>query len=153
MVGRDDLVLVDRNCHKSVVHAIIMTGAIPLYLCPERNELGIIGPIPLSEFSPEAIQAKIHANPLARDRGQRIKLAVVTNSTYDGLCYHAGLIKQTLGASVEVLHFDEAWFAYAAFHDFSPAVMPWARPAQQTARWCSAPIPPTSCWPPSARLR
>jgi len=43
---------------------------------------------------------------------------VVTNSTYDGLCYHAGLIKQTLGASVEVLHFDEAWFAYAAFHEF-----------------------------------
>lgn len=43
---------------------------------------------------------------------------MVTNSTYDGLCYHAGLIKQTLGASVEVLHFDEAWFAYAAFHEF-----------------------------------
>ncbi|MFP3449924.1 lysine decarboxylase, partial [Pseudomonas sp. SIMBA_067] len=76
---------VDRNCHKSVVHAIIMTGAIPLYLCPERNELGIIGPIPLSEFSPEAIQAKIQANPLARGRAPRIKLAVVTNSTYDGL--------------------------------------------------------------------
>ena len=118
MVGRDDLVLVDRNCHKSVVHAIIMTGAIPIYLCPERNELGIIGPIPLSEFSPASIQAKIQAHPLAQGRTPRIKLAVVTNSTYDGLCYHAGLIKQTLGASVEVLHFDEAWFAYAAFHDF-----------------------------------
>ncbi|QVM89715.1 lysine decarboxylase [Pseudomonas entomophila] len=118
MVGRDDLVLVDRNCHKSVVHAIIMTGAIPIYLCPERNELGIIGPIPLSEFSPASIEAKIQAHPLAQGRAPRIKLAVVTNSTYDGLCYHAGLIKQTLGASVEVLHFDEAWFAYAAFHDF-----------------------------------
>lgn len=56
MVGRDDLVLVDRNCHKSVVHAIIMTGAIPVYLCPERNELGIIGPIPLSEFSAASIR-------------------------------------------------------------------------------------------------
>ena len=44
------------------------------------------------------------------------KLAVVTNSTYDGLCYNAELIKQTLGDSVEVLHFDEAWYAYAAFH-------------------------------------
>lgn len=51
MVGREDLVLVDRNCHKSILHSIIMTGAIPLYLTPERNELGIIGPIPLSEFS------------------------------------------------------------------------------------------------------
>ena len=118
MVGRDDLVLVDRNCHKSVVHAIIMTGAVPLYLCPERNELGIIGPIPLSEFSPESIQAKIDAHPLARGRAPKVKLAVVTNSTYDGLCYHAGMIKQALGSSVEVVHFDEAWFAYAAFHEF-----------------------------------
>ncbi|MCE6982730.1 lysine decarboxylase, partial [Pseudomonas frederiksbergensis] len=75
MVGRDDLVLVDRNCHKSVVHAIIMTGAIPLYLCPERNELGIIGPIPLSEFSPASIHAKIQANPLARGRPAKVKLA------------------------------------------------------------------------------
>ncbi len=47
-----------------------------------------------------------------------MKLAVVTNSTYDGLCYNAELIKQQLGNSVEVLHFDEAWYAYAAFHEF-----------------------------------
>ncbi|MGE8498103.1 MAG: Orn/Lys/Arg decarboxylase N-terminal domain-containing protein [Pseudomonas sp.] len=118
MVGRDDLVLVDRNCHKSILHSIIMTGAIPLYLCPERNELGIIGPIPLSEFSRESIQAKIDASPLARGREPKVKLVVVTNSTYDGLCYNAELIKQTLGNSVEVLHFDEAWYAYAAFHEF-----------------------------------
>ncbi|HEY1029525.1 MAG TPA: Orn/Lys/Arg decarboxylase N-terminal domain-containing protein [Pseudomonas sp.] len=118
MVGRDDLVLVDRNCHKSILHSIIMTGAIPLYLCPERNELGIIGPIPLSEFSRESIQAKIDASPLARGRAPRVKLAVVTNSTYDGLCYNAEMVKQALGDSVEVLHFDEAWYAYAAFHEF-----------------------------------
>lgn len=118
MVARDDLVLVDRNCHKSVLHSIIMTGAIPLYLCPERNELGIIGPIPLSEFSPESIRAKIDASPLTRGRPAKVKLAVVTNSTYDGLCYNAELIKQTLSDSVEVLHFDEAWYAYAAFHEF-----------------------------------
>lgn len=118
MVGRDDLVLVDRNCHKSILHSIIMTGAIPLYLTPERNELGIIGPIPLSEFSRESIQAKVDASPLARGRAPKVKLAVVTNSTYDGLCYNAELIKRTLGDSVEVLHFDEAWYAYAAFHEF-----------------------------------
>lgn len=118
MVARDDLVLVDRNCHKSILHSIIITGAIPLYLCPARNELGIIGPIPLSEFSRESIQAKIDASPLAKGRAAKVKLAVVTNSTYDGLCYNAELIKQTLGDSVEVLHFDEAWYAYAAFHEF-----------------------------------
>ncbi|PYC24509.1 lysine decarboxylase [Aquipseudomonas alcaligenes] len=118
MVGRDDLVLVDRNCHKSILHSIIMTGAIPLYLCPERNELGIIGPIPISEFSKESIQAKIDASPLARGRAPKVKLAVVTNSTYDGLCYNAEMVKRALGDSVEVLHFDEAWYAYAAFHEF-----------------------------------
>ncbi|HEY6610189.1 MAG TPA: Orn/Lys/Arg decarboxylase N-terminal domain-containing protein, partial [Pseudomonas sp.] len=118
MVGRDDLVLVDRNCHKSVVHALIMTGAIPLYLNPARNELGIIGPIPLEEFSRESIAAKIASCPLAQGREPRVKLAVVTNSTYDGLCYNAELIKRALGDSVEVLHFDEAWYAYAAFHEF-----------------------------------
>lgn len=118
MVGRDDLVLVDRNCHKSILHSIIMTGAIPLYLSPERNELGIIGPIPLSEFTRESIQAKIDASPLARGRAPKVKLVVVTNSTYDGLCYNAELIKKTIGDSVEVLHFDEAWYAYAAFHEF-----------------------------------
>ncbi|WP_095159220.1 Orn/Lys/Arg decarboxylase N-terminal domain-containing protein [Pseudomonas sp. Irchel 3E13] len=135
MVGRDDLVLVDRNCHKSVLHAIIMTGAIPLYLCPERNELGIIGPIPLSEFSAESIRAKILANPLARGREPRVKMAVVTNSTYDGLCYNAELIKQTLGKSVDVLHFDEAWYAYAAFHEFFAG-----RYAMGTSRGADSPL-------------
>ncbi|MHA6196260.1 Orn/Lys/Arg family decarboxylase [Pseudomonas wadenswilerensis] len=135
MVGRDDLVLVDRNCHKSVLHAIIMTGAIPLYLCPERNELGIIGPIPLSEFSPESIQAKVLANPLTKDREPRVKMAVVTNSTYDGLCYNAELIKQILGNSVEVLHFDEAWYAYAAFHEFFAG-----RYAMGTSRSADSPL-------------
>ena len=135
MVGRDDLVLVDRNCHKSVLHAIIMTGAIPLYLCPERNELGIIGPIPLSEFSREAIQAKIAANPLAAGREPRVKMAVVTNSTYDGLCYNAEMIKQVLGNSVEVLHFDEAWYAYAAFHEFFSG-----RYAMGTSRSADSPL-------------
>ena len=43
---------------------------------------------------------------------------VMTNSTYDGLCYNIDAIKKILGDSVEVLHFDEAWYAYANFHEF-----------------------------------
>ena len=43
---------------------------------------------------------------------------VMTNSTYDGLCYNIDAIKKSLGDSVEVLHFDEAWYAYANFHEF-----------------------------------
>ena len=66
-VAPGDIVVVDRNCHKSVLHAIIMTGAIPVFLMPTRNHLGIIGPIPLNEFRPETIQKKIEANPFARE--------------------------------------------------------------------------------------
>ncbi|HLX03259.1 MAG TPA: Orn/Lys/Arg decarboxylase N-terminal domain-containing protein, partial [Trinickia sp.] len=44
-VAPGDIVVVDRNCHKSILHSIIMTGAIPVFLMPTRNHLGIIGPI------------------------------------------------------------------------------------------------------------
>ena len=43
---------------------------------------------------------------------------VMTNSTYDGLCYNVDAIKAVLGDAVDVLHFDEAWYAYANFHEF-----------------------------------
>jgi arginine decarboxylase len=52
-VAPGDIVVVDRNCHKSILHSIIMCGAIPVFLMPTRNNLGIIGPIPLEEFTPE----------------------------------------------------------------------------------------------------
>jgi len=42
----------------------------------------------------------------------------MTNSTYDGLCYNVDAIKQLLGDTVDVLHFDEAWYAYANFNEF-----------------------------------
>jgi len=65
-VADNDIVVVDRNCHKSVLHAIIMTGAVPVFLMPKRNHYGIIGPIPKSEFLPETIAAKIAAHPSPR---------------------------------------------------------------------------------------
>src|SRR5213596_1977343 len=65
-VAPGDVVVVDRNCHKSILHAIIMTGSIPVFLRPTRNHYGIIGPIPQSEFTPAAIKAKIRANPLLK---------------------------------------------------------------------------------------
>ena len=46
-VAPGDVVVVDRNCHKSILHAITMTGAIPVFLTPTRNNVGIIGPIPI----------------------------------------------------------------------------------------------------------
>ena len=67
-VAPGDVVVVDRNCHKSILHAIIMTGSIPVFLPPTRNHYGIIGPIGQSEFTKEAIQAKIAAHPLLQGR-------------------------------------------------------------------------------------
>jgi arginine decarboxylase len=116
-VGRGDLVLCDRNCHKSILHSIVMTGATPIYLTPSRNGLGIIGPISRDQFTPESIAQKIDANPFARETHGRVRLMVITNSTYDGLCYNVDSIKRSLGDSVDVLHFDEAWYAYANFHE------------------------------------
>ena len=55
-VAPGDVVLVDRNCHKSILHAITMTGAIPIFLMPTRNHFGIIGPIPKEEFDWKNIQ-------------------------------------------------------------------------------------------------
>lgn len=118
MAGRDDLVIVDRNCHKSLLHSLIMTGATPIYFTPSRNDYGIIGPIGLDQFSPAAIKKKIAASPLARGHKGNVRIAVVTNSTYDGLCYNAEKIKAAVANQVDALHFDEAWYAYAAFHEF-----------------------------------
>ncbi|WEJ12152.1 arginine/lysine/ornithine decarboxylase [Sinorhizobium prairiense] len=117
-VSRGDLVLCDRNCHKSILHSLIMTGATPIYLTPSRNGLGIIGPISKDQFTPEAIAKKIAASPFAGETSGKVRLMVVTNSTYDGLCYNVDGIKTSLGDAVEILHFDEAWYAYANFHEF-----------------------------------
>jgi arginine decarboxylase len=117
-VGRGDLVLCDRNCHKSILHSLIMTGATPIYLIPSRNGMGIIGPISKDQFTPESIQKKVKASPFAKQTSGKVRLMVITNSTYDGLCYNVDAIKESLGDSVEVLHFDEAWYAYANFHEF-----------------------------------
>src|SRR4051794_16035144 len=78
-VAPDDIVVVDRNCHKSILHAITMTGAIPVFLTPKRNNLGIIGPIPLEEFSPEVIKRKIEANPFARNaKNKKPRILTIT---------------------------------------------------------------------------
>ena len=42
---QNDIALCDRNCHKSIEHGLVMTGAIPVFLVPHRNRYGIIGPI------------------------------------------------------------------------------------------------------------
>ncbi len=116
-VGKGDVAIIDRNCHKSLQHALTMSDVIPIYFKPTRNAYGIIGTIPLHEFTHQAIVDKIHASPLIENKKIMPALAVVTNSTYDGLIYHVGKIKDELSHSnIANLHFDEAWYAYAHFH-------------------------------------
>lgn len=118
-VASGDIVVVDRNCHKSVLHAIIMTGAIPVFLMPTRNHLGIIGPIPLEEFHPDNIRAKIDANPFAREsENKKPRILTITQSTYDGVVYNVEKIKDLLDGEIDTLLFDEAWLPHATFHDF-----------------------------------
>lgn len=117
-VTRNQIALCDRNCHKSVEHAMTLSGAIPTYLTPSRNRYGIIGPILPERLDAAAIGRAIADNPLARGKGidQTPVHAVITNSTYDGLCYNVTRVEQLLGQTVDRLHFDEAWYGYARFN-------------------------------------
>ncbi|MBI3431573.1 MAG: arginine/lysine/ornithine decarboxylase [Hydrogenophilales bacterium] len=117
-VAPGDIVVVDRNCHKSILHAIMMCGAIPIFLTPTRNHYGIIGPIPLDEFRPENIEKKIAAHPFAKDVKRKPRILTITQSTYDGILYNVDMIKDLLGDYIDTLHFDEAWLPHATFHDF-----------------------------------
>jgi arginine decarboxylase len=117
-VAPNDIVVVDRNCHKSILHAIMMTGAIPVFLMPTRNNYGIIGPIPKSEFTWDNIQKKIDANPFIADKTAKARVLTITQSTYDGVLYNVEDIKDMLDGKIDTLHFDEAWLPHAAFHDF-----------------------------------
>ncbi|MDP2878815.1 MAG: arginine/lysine/ornithine decarboxylase [Sulfuricella sp.] len=117
-VAPGDVVVVDRNCHKSILHAIIMTGAVPVFLTPTRNHYGIIGPIPLEEFRPENIRKKIEANPFARGVTTKPRVLTLTQSTYDGILYNVETLKEMLDGEIDTLHFDEAWLPHATFHDF-----------------------------------
>ncbi|MBI1773071.1 MAG: lysine decarboxylase, partial [Burkholderiales bacterium] len=101
-VAPGDIVVVDRNCHKSILHSIIMCGAIPVFLMPTRNHLGIIGPIPLEEFSMESIQKKIEANPFAREaKNKKPRILTITQSTYDGVLYNVEVLKDLLDGEID----------------------------------------------------
>ncbi len=117
VIAQDDIVLADANCHKSICHSLTVTGARPVYFKPTRNGYGMIGLVPLKRFSPKNVQKLIAKSPFAAGaRSQEPTYAVVTNSTYDGLCYNVDQVVEQLAKSVSRVHFDEAWYAYAKFH-------------------------------------
>jgi arginine decarboxylase len=117
VIAQDDIVLADANCHKSICHSLTVTGARPVYFKPTRNGYGMIGLVPLKRFSPKNVQKLIAKSPFSKGaRSQEPTYAVVTNSTYDGLCYNVDQVVEQLAKSVPRVHFDEAWYAYAKFH-------------------------------------
>ncbi|MCX7117851.1 MAG: lysine decarboxylase LdcC [Legionellales bacterium] len=106
-----DTVIIDRNCHKSLSHFLMIADVVPLYLKPTRNAYGILGGIPKSEFTSSAIKDKISALPMD---AKWPTYAVITHSTYDGILYNLEAIQKSL--KVKHLHFDSAWLPYAKFH-------------------------------------
>jgi arginine/lysine/ornithine decarboxylase len=122
LLTRGDLVLFDRNCHKSMHHgALMMAGAIPVYLNPTRDANGIIGPVDHRFLDERYIRDQIRKNPLVTDpdaweRPRPFRLAILTNTTYDGICYNEREILERVGSLCDYIVFDEAWMAYAKFH-------------------------------------
>ena len=92
--------------------------AYGLQAMPTRNNYGIIGPIPKSEFKWENIQKKIAAHPFAKEAKGKPRVLTITQSTYDGVIYNVEAIKSELDGKIDTLHFDEAWLPHATFHDF-----------------------------------
>ena len=120
-VAPGDVVVVDRNCHKSILHAIIMTGSIPVFLRPTRNHYGIIGPIPQGEFAPRRSRRRSRptlCSPAVDPKSVKPRILTLTQSTYDGVLYNTETIKHALDGYIDTLHFDEAWLPHAAFHTF-----------------------------------
>ena len=114
-IAENDLVICDRNCHKSIEEGLILTGAVPVYMIPTRNSYGIIGPIRKSEMTKDAIAKKIQDLPLKHNDGKPV-YSVFTNCTYDGLCYNSAKVEKILAESCDRIHCDEAWYGYARFN-------------------------------------
>lgn len=122
LIAPGDLVLFDRNCHKSMHHgALMLAGAIPVYLNPTRDANGIIGPIDHRFLNEDYIREQIRCNPLVKDpeawkRERPFRMAILTNTTYDGVCYNAREFLERVGSLCDYIVYDEAWMAYAKFH-------------------------------------
>ncbi len=105
ILTENDKILVDRNCHKSLLQSIILTRSTPYFLKSRRNKYNIICPFSLKDLNKSL-------------KENEYKVLVLTNSTYDGIVYNINQIIDTVKHKVKNILFDEAWFAYGKFHDF-----------------------------------
>jgi len=112
LIAPGEKLLLDRNCHKSVHHGVVLSGAHPVYLDSSVNKrYGIFGPIPQKTVM-RAIEEHADAEAL-----------VLTSCTYDGLRYDLAPIIEAAHAKGIKVVVDEAWYGFARFH---PAFRPTA---------------------------
>ena len=117
LLTRGDLVLFDRNNHKSNHHgALIQAGATPVYLEAARNPFGFIGGIDAHCFDETYLRELIAE--VAPDRAQEkrpFRLAVIQLGTYDGTIYNARQVVDKIGHLCDYILFDSAWVGYEQF--------------------------------------
>ena len=124
-----DLVLYDRNNHKSINHgALLQAGATPIYLETARNPYGFIGGIDEKCFD-EAYLRKLVAEkvPEKANAKRPFRLAVIQLGTYDGTIYNARQVVDKIGHLCDYILFDSAWVGYEQFipmmRDCSPLLL------------------------------
>jgi arginine decarboxylase len=112
LIKPGDVVLVDRDCHKSHHYGLVLAGAFPAYLDSYPiQKYSMYGAVPLSIIK-ERLIALSKAGRL-----DKVKMLLLTNCTFDGLVYNAERVMQEVLAIKPDMVFlwDEAWFAFASF--------------------------------------
>lgn len=130
LLAPGDLVLFDRNNHKSVYQgALTQCGAVPVWLDAVRNEKGVIGGIPAKALDEEYLRALVRkAAPGKEKRKRPFRLACLQLCTYDGIFANAEMIVKKIGPLCDYILFDGAWAGYENFIPFmrekSPLLLP-----------------------------
>ncbi|MCK7357320.1 ornithine decarboxylase [Enterobacter roggenkampii] len=117
LLTRGDLVLFDRNNHKSNHHgALIQAGATPVYLEAARNPFGFIGGIDEHCFDDGYLRELIReAAPEKAGEARPFRLAIIQLGTYDGTIYNARQVIDKIGHLCDYILFDSAWVGYEQF--------------------------------------
>ncbi|SDG56656.1 aminotransferase class I/II-fold pyridoxal phosphate-dependent enzyme [Psychroflexus sediminis] len=112
LVKPGDIVLIDRDCHKSHHYGLVLSGAYPVYLDSYPIEkYSMYGAVPLQQIKDKLLQLK------EAGRMQLAKMLLLTNCTFDGFVYNVEKVMEEILAIKPDMIFlwDEAWFAFAGF--------------------------------------
>lgn len=112
LVQPDDLVLIDRDCHKSHHYGMVLSGALPVYLDSyPLSKYSMYGAVPLKEIKHKLLALK------EAGRMDSVKMLLLTNCTFDGIVYNVQKVMHEILAIKPDMIFlwDEAWFAFAGF--------------------------------------